>query len=283
VNDTVSFRAMACTIVVAGANRSELDAVVALFAERERTFSRFLADSELTVVNSRPDGAVLVSAVFARAVALALAAAEQTHGLVDPTLLRALEAAGYDADFGTLTADPRPAAAPVPGRWRSVRLAGRALLRPPGLMLDLNGVVKSMTVDDAAALLSGPGFVSAGGDLRARGELDVALPGGGAVRLRRGALATSGTATRRWERRGALLHHLIDPRTGSPSTSPWEQVTVCCATCVGADVAAKAAFLLGDDGPAWLEERAIPGRFLAPGGDVVTTSLWASATEPVCT
>jgi thiamine biosynthesis lipoprotein len=149
--------------------------------------------------------------------------------------------------------------------------------------LDLNGVVKSMAVDEAVALLAGPGFVSAGGDLRARGELDVALPDGTAVRLRRGALATSGTTTRHWERGGARQHHLIDPRTGRPSTSIWEQVTACAATCVGADVAAKAAFLLGEDGPSWLDERRIPGRFLAPDGSAMSNAAWAAATEPVCT
>ena len=37
------------------------------------------------------------------------------------------------------------------------------------------------------------------------------------------------------------------------------------ATCLQADIAAKAAFLLGEDGPEWLDERALPGRFLLGG------------------
>ena len=48
-----------------------------------------------------------------------------------------------------------------------------------GVQLDLNGVVKAAAVDDALRLLSGPGFVSAGGDLATTRPLDVALPGGG--------------------------------------------------------------------------------------------------------
>ena len=44
-------------------------------------------------------------------------------------------------------------------------------------------------------------------------------------------------------------HHLIDPATGAPADVRWECVTVCAATCLAADVAAKTAFLLGDDGP----------------------------------
>ena len=95
------------------------------------------------------------------------------------------------------------------------------------MRLDLNGVVKARTVDDALALLDGKGFVSAGGDLATHGAIVVALPRDGTVSLMHGALATSGADRRRWVRGGRRQHHLIDPRTGRPADSPWEQVTVC--------------------------------------------------------
>jgi len=94
------------------------------------------------------------------------------------------------------------------------------------------------------------------------------------VELRQGALATSGRTKRRWLRGGELQHHLIDPRTGRPSRSPWTEVTACGATCVAADVAAKAGFLLGEDGPAWLDARGIPARFLREDGATRTTLAW---------
>ena len=119
----------------------------------------------------------------------------------------------------------------------------------------MNGVVKALAVDDALRLLSGPGFVSAGGDLAANAPIDVALPGGGAVRVVQGGIATSGRAARRWLRNGEEQHHLIDPRSGKPARSPWTHVTVVGADCLAADVAAKAAFLLGEDGPEWLARR----------------------------
>jgi thiamine biosynthesis lipoprotein len=93
------------------------------------------------------------------------------------------------------------------------------------------------------------------------------------VRLERGALATSGATSRTWLRGGELQHHLIDPRTGRPSDSPWEQVTVCGDSCLAADVAAKAAFLQ-EDGPDWLDERGLPGRFLASDGAEVLNDSW---------
>ena len=90
----------------------------------------------------------------------------------------------------------------------------------------------------------------------------VALPGNGSVRLDAGGIATSGSSRRRWMRGGAEQHHLIDPATGRPARVPWDEVTVAAGTCAAADVAAKAAFLLGWDGPVWLDERGLPGRFL---------------------
>jgi thiamine biosynthesis lipoprotein len=281
---------MGCEIVVAiDAGHHDDGAasrVRALFDARERAFTRFASDSELLRVN-RAAGPVLVSAEFARATRAALDAWRQTAGLVDPTLLGALESAGYDRDFALLRDEPLPAPpahSGEAGRAGELRLTGRLLDRPQGVRLDLNGVVKSMAVDDAVALLGDGGWVSAGGDLAATRPLEVALPGAGQVRLEAGGLATSGSVERRWLRGGTVGHHLIDPRSGRPSDSPWEQVTVCGATCLMADVAAKAAFLLGRDGPDWLDARGMPGRFLRAGGAPVVNSAWRSGAEaPACT
>jgi len=281
---TASFRAMGCDVVVAGAGGAALAAIRRLFADRERVFSRFLPDSELQRVNRAAGRPTLVSPEFAAAVASALRAAERTDGLVDPTVGGSLLALGYDVDFALLRDDPRPAGAvgPAPG-WHRVQLAGRLLLMPKGCVLDLNGVVKAAAVDAAAELLDGPGFVSVGGDMAVRGATDVALPGGGAVRVMRGGLATSGTTRRRWRRGGAWRHHLIDPRSGLPADSPWREVTASGATCLDADVAARAALIAGPDGPAWLDRLGSAGRFVSADGRATVNATWAAMTaEPAC-
>jgi thiamine biosynthesis lipoprotein len=232
---------MGCDVAVSGGDQAT---VAALLERWEAAFSLFRPDSELSRVNGSPARVLALSPLVARALAVALDVAAETNGLVDPTLC---------------------------GRWTEIALSGRMLSRPPGLELDLNGVVKALAVDEAAGTLDGPGFVSVGGDLAVRGPVDVALPGGGAVRVVEGGLATSGTASR-----GA---HLLDPATGRPSDSPWEQVTASGTTCLAADVAAKTGFLLGDRGPGSLDERGIPGRFVGVRGEVVENATWACATR----
>jgi hypothetical protein len=58
-------------------------------------------------------------------------------------------------------------------------------------------------------------------------------------------------------------------------------VTACAATCLQADVAAKAAFLLGHAGPAFLDERGLAGRFLGNSGEIVCTRRWPSSDRSV--
>jgi thiamine biosynthesis lipoprotein len=263
---------MGVEVVICGAADDELTAIRRLFDEWERVFSRFRPESELNRVNRDGSPVVVLSRLFTYALRTGLRAAAATEGLVDPTLGAAVEAAGYDRDFALLDDDERPLGPPSRGRWGSLRLSGRLLSRPPGTVLDLNGVVKSLAVDAALELISGDGFVAAGGDIAVRGGAVVGLPGDGTLRLLAGGIATSGTTKRRWRRGGSLQHHLIDPRTGRPSESRWDEVTVAAGSCFGADIAAKAGFLLSDEGPAWLDERGLPGRFRADIEIVVNRS-----------
>ncbi len=93
--------------------------------------------------------------------------------------------------------------------------------------------------------------------------------------MRRGALATSGTSKRSWIRGGELQHHLIDPRTGrARDLRPGRQVTACGATCLAADVAAKAGFLLGRTAPSWLDARGIPARFVDRRRSATVNDPW---------
>ena len=269
-----AFRSMGCEValppgVPAGRVRR-------LFDERDRRFSRFIESSELNRVNACTRGVTVVSEELASMLSLALDAARATDGLVTPAVGGAMLAAGYDRDFSLLSPDGGPVEPAAVPPFASVVVGGVMLIRWASLILDLNGVVKGKTVDDALALL-GDGWVSAGGDLATTRPIVVGLPGGDAVTLDRGGLATSSIANRSWLRGGERQHHLIDPRTGAPARTSWRDVTVAAPTCLAADVAAKAALLLDGEGPQWLDERGFAGRFVDLDGVVLTNRTWTNS------
>ena len=230
----------------------------AVFAREEQRFSRFRADSELSRVNASAGTWTPVSPPFAELVGVALAHAERTDGLFDPSVLDAMIASGYDRDFDEVIAGARGALRPPRpcGRWREVETRPGAIRLPEGVGLDLGGIAKGWTVDLAALAAVREGLpwtlVNAGGDLRIAGDappIDVRIEDPGApsetaawLRLSSGALATSSTMRRAW---GPDLHHIVDPRTGAPTDSPIVQATVWAETCVDAEVLATWALLAG--------------------------------------
>jgi thiamine biosynthesis lipoprotein len=211
-----------------------------------------------------------VSAVLLRAVEAALWAARASDGLVDPTVLGALEQAGYAGSrdgqppaplAGALAAAPaRRAAAPRPkSRWREIALdPSRGLIRlPAGVRLDLGGSAKGLAVDLAADLLADhAGYaVDAGGDIRIGGtrhvsrEVQIQHPLRDEIAHRftvtTGAVATSGLRTRVWPTADGFAHHLIDPARGVPAWTGVIQASALAPTALEAETLAKTALLRG--------------------------------------
>jgi FAD:protein FMN transferase len=255
-----------------------LRTVASIFEREEQRFSRFREDSELAHVNHSAGTWVEVSRPFMNVLRLALEGAEATEGLFDPTVLPALVAAGYDRDFSSIEAQDstsKPRAVPC-GRWRDVEVRREVTRLPPGVGIDLGGLVKGWTADVAAEAVVATGLdwvvVNAGGDLRIVGEapplpIGIEEPGcfhesACVVRVEDGALATTSMMHRRW---GRDLHHVIDPRLGLPARTPIVQATVWSATCAAAEISSKRAFL---EGVPALDD--LPGVLILASGEIVT-------------
>ena len=293
-----SFPAMGTRVSVLAPTRrpDAIDAVRQTFGRWDEHLSRFRPDSELSRLNAAAGAPVEVSRLLWQVTSAALDAAAATGGLFDPTLLRPLEALGYDRDFDDLPAD-RPAAGGAPvmaaGSWRSVSLDGehQAVCLPAAVGLDFGGIAKGMAVDAALATLAAlgiePAVVEAGGDLAVHGLPDgcAAWPiaveleaGSRTIGLARGALATSSTARRRWRAGGEERHHLLDPRTGLPAASGVRSATVAALTCRQAEVAAKVALILGPDaGLAFLERHLLTGLLVLDDGTELRAGTWRPA------
>jgi len=240
-----------------------------LLHEIDARLSRFRPDSELSRLNADPRTTVPASPLLRAAVAAAQWAAERTGGLVDPTLLGALEAHGYTASLAgrprlplaaALPAAPprRSAAARGDAPWRAVTVDNRAgtITRPPGLRLDTGGTTKGLAADAAARLLADAprAVVDCAGDLNARGfevRVEHPLDGSTAATLPgvRGGVATSGLGRRIWTGPdGRPAHHLLDPATGAPAWTGLLAVTALAPSTLAAEALAKAALLRGAAG-----------------------------------
>jgi thiamine biosynthesis lipoprotein len=261
----------------AGTAAEAADWAKAKLLEWHAAFTRFDSLSELSRLNADRRHAVPVSAEMARFASLVVKAATITDGLVDATMLREIEQAGYFADLGQplnlpqalAEAPARRPASPNPGaEWRLLRVDvdDNVVFRPPGLMLDSGGLAKGLFCDLLAQTLEThdafavdcAGDLRIGGHSRMRRSVQVASPFVDdmvyAFETDGGAAATSGIGRRSWhDARGRPAHHLLDPATGEPAYTGLVQATAFASTAAFAEICAKAALLSGpDDAAAWL-------------------------------
>ncbi len=294
---------MAAWVVTAEpeAAREHLAQVRAFIHTIEAQLSRFRQESELSRLNARAGQTVQVSPLLWDVLVQALDAACQTDGLYDPTILDALEAAGYDRSFdegwrskNRHFAPALPAPLALPDRpeaaWRQIWLdpETRRVTLPPGVRIDLAGIAKGWVADQAADRLAvlGPCLVDAGGDIATRGQppgeagwaIGVADPHNpdtdlAVLLVKDQGVATSGIDYRRWRKNGAPQHHAIDPRTGRPAQTDLLAVTVIAPTATEADLHALVALLLGaEKGRQYLlRQRGVEGLLVCNEGRHVVT------------
>lgn len=243
--------------------------------DAHRRLSRFLEDSELSLLNRDPRRAVPASPLLRRLAATVSRAGMLSGGLVDATLLHELEVAGYrDSMEGVegpsveRSGERRPARPHPQQRWREIHVdkAAGTISRPPGLAIDSGGIAKGLVADLVGAELGGRRAyaVDCCGDIRIGGTAGLERPilvgdpfGGDPIHelcLSEGAIATTGIGRRRWiGTDGEAAHHLLDPFSGEPAFTGIAQATAIAPSGVLAEVYAKAALLSGPAGAAaWL-------------------------------
>lgn len=170
---------------------------------------------------------------------------------------------------------------------------------PEGTTFDPSGYVKGWSIERAAQLLTERGFinhcVNVGGDLAVSGRDEGGQPWtigvrdpeavdrcAAVVQLAPSDGSTLAIATSGSYERGA---HIIDPRSGCPSTE-LASATVIASSIALADAYATTLYVMGVDGLAWLAQRpGVEGCVITRDREVFTTagfdsfvSGWAVAT-----
>ena len=244
---------------------------VDLVGQLERTWSRFLPDSEISALNEAAGRITIVSSVTYELVARAERARRATAGAFNPLMLDQLVDLGYDRTWTDVQSDADAADEDVvatidPACDVGIELFPEisAVCLPEGVGFDPGGIGKGLAADMVAAVLldAGAGAVQLelGGDVRLAGpawggddwevcvddtDHDTAIAA--TIRIPEGGVATSSTMRRRWRRGGADIHHLLDPRTGRPASTDLDAVTAVAPELWWAEVVAKTAVMAGAD------------------------------------
>ena len=293
------FRAMNTSILVAAeGSREHLQAHFTFLrrfvAECEEHFSRFRAQSELNQLNRSAGAWFTASPELLDVVRQAYELHQLTGGLFDPSVLRALQTAGYDRSMDEIRDADLALAPPAgyEGPWQrppfeATRFdaSARGIWLPAGVQIDLGGIAKGWIAARAAAYLARftPACaVSAGGDMVLSGlpldqpawQVSLEDPRDprqvlAVLNLPPGALATSAVTRRRWTQGGQPRHHIIDPRSGHPAEPAWLSVSVFTEKATHAEAFAKALLIGGPQ-----QASRMPGlRFIAVRPD---GSLWGT-------
>ena len=267
----LTFRAMGTDVHLIVVGGHDPDALAAMARARiddlEQRWSRFIDTSEISRLNQQAGTPLPVSPDTLELVARAKEAWRFSGGGFDPTVLGAMIRAGYDRPFDQLGPSPHAGTSPLGIGADDIVIDtdyGTVVL-PPGTGFDPGGIGKGLAADLVAASVMAAGAdgicVNLGGDVRVAG---IGPDGGGwtvavehpwfsdpiaLLGVADGAVATSTTLRRQWEVDGDRRHHLIDPQTGSPSTTDLTLATVVAGEAWIAEVLAKSAILRGSAHP----------------------------------
>ena len=237
-----------------------------VLADVDRAASRFRPDSELLTLGREADGGIELSPTLADLLRHALDAAELSAGAVDPTVATALVDLGYDRDIGLVRAGDsvvRTVVRAVPG-WRALELRHNRLFRPAGVQLDLGATAKAVAADWVAARVADEldtgVLVGLGGDIATAGPSpeggwqvtvqDTEADPAAHIAISGGAVATSSTVRRTWQRNGHTLHHIVDPASSQPAARVWRSVSAVAPSCAEANTITTGALVKGHDAPA---------------------------------
>ncbi len=254
-----------CHIVVSGGPEGLAEEGRRRIVELEGLWSRFLPDSEISLLNSMSGEPVPVSDDTLALVSRAVEAWRFTGGAYDPTVLGAMLRAGYDRSFELLGKNVHSGTSDLVVACTDIEIDDNLVTLPAGTGFDPGGIGKGLAADRVVEELTAAGAtgvcVNMGGDVRVMGagpdgegwtvalehpwiEQPLVLLGIG-----NGAVATSTTLKRHWTVDGQNRHHIIDPRTGAPAVTDIDLVSVVAGNAWTAEVLAKAVLIRGAEHP----------------------------------
>lgn len=275
-----SFMAMGspCELLIDSSDPSVVESlldVVATEAWRiENRFSRYLRGNIIDKINGSMGRPVEIDDETASLLDFADMLTELSDGAFDITSGALREVWKFD---GSGNVPDEHAVESVLKRvgWDKVRWQTPFLTMQDGMQIDLGGIGKEYAVDRAASKIAVHSdtacLVNFGGDIFATGapsksdgwqvgieSLNTAARAKTkSIRLKNGALATSGDARRFLLKDGIRYSHILNPVTGWPIKDAPRSITVAADTCTQAGMLATLAMLKGKKAASFLEQQAV--------------------------
>lgn len=274
-----SFKAMAspCEVIIETPNKEEAERVVNTVAAEawriEQKFSRYRDDNITHKINHADGNVIEVDDETARLLDFANQLYQISEGMFDVTSGVLRKAWRFDQSDNIPAQNKIDTLLPTIG-WDKVKWHKPRLKLAPNMEIDLGGIGKEYAVDRCALLVrelsDASILINFGGDLAitqprkdgndwtiGRLSSDSSAPVG-VIKLKRGALATSGDAHRYLLKDGKRYCHVLNPKTGWPVEDPPHTVSVAAPTCVEAGMLSTLALLQGSKAEEFLKAQEVP-------------------------
>ncbi len=227
----------------------------------EHKLSRYRDDNIIHRINNSRGEAVEVDDELRHLFEYAQQCWELSDGMFDITSGVLRRVWRFDGGCGIPDASAIEELMPLIG-WHQVDWSPPFITLPEGMEIDLGGIGKEYAVDRVLLQLQRMTqaglLVNFGGDINTNGRnsgdgvwsIGIEDPGrvntaSAVLKIRKGALATSGDARRYLLRDGKRYGHVLNPKTGWPVEHAPRSVTVAANSCTEAGVLATLALLQG--------------------------------------
>lgn len=222
-----------------------LDGAFDLMTEYENMLSKTVEGSDVYKINHADGAPVQVSDDTMNVLTIGMQMGDYSGGLFDITIGAITDMWDFTGDNPKVPDDADIKAALPAVDYKKLKINGNEVtLGSTGAQLDLGGVAKGYIADKVTEYLESEGVTSAlinlGGNVVTIGSkpdgapfvIGIERPYSdrteivGTISVTDTTVVTSGIYERKFEEDGVLYHHVLDPRTGYPSDSELESVTI---------------------------------------------------------
>ena len=238
------------------------DAIAKAFKEIKRIddlFTTYNEESPVWNLNNTTDSIISVDPEIYNLIVLCDSITKISKGCFDVSLDNLTKVWGFCNDNPHLPAKLEIDSAMLISGWKNVKLLGNnKIIKTKKVGLNFGAIAKGYAVDKAIDVLKKLGIkdalVNAGGEISAIGdawivgiqhprEVNSIIK---KLKLKNVTVATSGDYEQYFEKDGLRYHHILDPKTGSPSTG-LQSVTIINKSNTFADALATAVFVMGKE------------------------------------